>query len=74
MPSVKIYRDGDEVEVWCGVDGDNIINAHIIGLGATRDEAIAAAVAHLEQTLVELQETPDFPVSDVKFHERHGLL
>ncbi len=53
--SIVIYLDSDGYEVWCGVDGDNIINAHIIGCGTTRDDAVRAAVEHLESELELLQ-------------------
>lgn len=49
--SIVIYRDEDGYEVWCGVDGDNIINAHIIGIGPTRDEAVLNAVEDLQSSL-----------------------
>jgi hypothetical protein len=56
MNGLVIYRDDQQYEVWCGVDdGDNIINAHIIGTGPTRDEAVAEAVQHLESALEALQ-------------------
>ena len=57
MSDIVIYKT-DEYEVWCGVDGDNIINAHIIGIGPTRDVAVADAVKHLESALAELQAPP----------------
>lgn len=47
-----------EWEVWCGADGDNIINAHLIGTGADRDVAVADAVRHLEAIIQRLQEKP----------------
>lgn len=43
-------------EVWCGADGDNIINAHLVGTGPTRDGAVADAVRHLESIVARLQE------------------
>lgn len=55
MTEIVIYRD-DEYEVWCGcMPGDNVINAHIIGLGQTRDLAVANAVNYLESALEALQ-------------------
>ena len=33
----------DAWEVWCGADGENIINAHLIGSNPSRDAAIAGA-------------------------------
>ena len=62
MKDLVIYREGQEYEVWCGVDGDNIINAHIIGTGLTRDDAVADAVQYLEAALDALQS----PVGVVK--------
>jgi hypothetical protein len=64
---IKIYRDGHDFEVWCGVsDGDNTINAHIIGIGLTKEAAIADAIAALSRTAYALQEQPDsFIVEDV---------
>lgn len=53
-----IYREDGQYEVWCGVDGDNIINAHIIGVGVTRDLAVAEAVTYLESALDALQAPP----------------
>ena len=55
---IVIYRDGDEYEVWFGVDGDNIINAHVIGVGENRDVAVRDAVAYLESALGVLQAPP----------------
>lgn len=55
----NVYAGADpQFEVWCGVDGDNIINAHIIGEGATRQEAVQGAVTHLESLLEVLQSPP----------------
>lgn len=34
-----------EWEVWCGADGENIINAHLIGRGTTKAAAVADAIA-----------------------------
>lgn len=33
-----------EWEVWCGADGENIINAHLIGHGDTKAAAVAEAI------------------------------
>lgn len=57
MNTLVIYRD-NHYEVWFGVDGDNIINAHVIGTGPTRDTAVADAVQHLESALEALQSPP----------------
>lgn len=38
-----------EWEVWCGADGDNIINAHLIGLDQTRQAAIENALQELNR-------------------------
>lgn len=57
MNEIVIYRD-DEYEVWCGVDGDNTINATVIGTGPTRDVAVADAVTYLESALTALQAPP----------------
>ncbi len=53
--TLAIYKVGDIYEVWCGCDGDNIINAHIIGEGTSRDAAVGDAVAHLESEIEALQ-------------------
>ena len=45
----------DGWEVWCGADGDNIINAHLIGSAPTRAEALAKAEASLRAALAELR-------------------
>ncbi len=37
-----IYID-DAWEVWCGADGENIINAHLIGSNPLREAAITEA-------------------------------
>lgn len=60
---IAIVREEDGYEVWCGVDGItetsvNIINAHIVGTGETRQEAVANAVTHLELVLDALQSPP----------------
>ena len=55
MSGIAIYHQDGEYEVWCGVDGDNIINAHVIGTGETRDAAISEAVQYLELAIDALQ-------------------
>lgn len=58
---MHIYVEEGEYEVWIGPAGDlssdNIINAFVVGTGATRDEAIEMAVRELE-TLVEQLQSP----------------
>lgn len=44
-----------EWEVWCGADGENIINAHLIGQGATRELAVADAIRETETLLTRLR-------------------
>jgi hypothetical protein len=55
---IVIYRDDDGYEVWSGVHGDNIKNAHIIGHGVTREAAVSEAVQYLESALEVLQAPP----------------
>jgi hypothetical protein len=43
-----------EWEVWCGADGENIINAHLIGHGATKAEAVADAIKDTQELLIRL--------------------
>ncbi len=66
---IKIYLDS-EFEVWMGpsddLEADNIINAHIVGYGSTKEAALAMAVAELESVVKSLQETPDLPVTDIR--------
>lgn len=38
-------------EVWCGADGENIINAHLIGRGDTKAAAVTDAIAETETLL-----------------------
>ena len=47
-------------QVWIGLgDGDPLFDdGFIVGLGATRDEALAAAVADLEAVVAQLQSEP----------------
>ena len=56
--ALAIYQDGEDFEVWFGVDVDNIINAHVIGSGSTRDAAVTDAVHELESALEALQSPP----------------
>lgn len=44
-----------EWEVWCGADGDNIINAHLIGRGDTKAAAVADAIKDTEELLARLR-------------------
>lgn len=44
-----------EWEVWCGADGENIINAHLIGRGDTKTAAVADAIAETETLLLRLR-------------------
>lgn len=60
--SARIYVEDGLYEVWIGpigdLEDDNIINAFIAGLGATRDEAVADAVRSLEAITETLQGEP----------------
>lgn len=55
----RIYEDNGEYEVWIGPASDlrdgNIINAFIVGIGSTRDEAVENAVRELESVTDALQ-------------------
>jgi hypothetical protein len=42
-------------EVWCGADGENIINAHLIGRGDTKAAAVADAIKETETLLIRLR-------------------
>lgn len=42
-------------EVWCGADGENIINAHLIGIGDTKAAAVANAIKETETLLTRLR-------------------
>ena len=58
MTQVVVRRDAGEYKVWIALDDgfeppDGL--CFIIGLGLTRDEAVAAAVADLEAVLERLQ-------------------
>lgn len=56
---IVIYLDDEGYEVWCGVEeGNNVVDAHVIGFGSTRDAAVRMAVEHLEGSLEELQSQP----------------
>ena len=44
-----------EWEVWCGADGDNIINAHLIGCGETKEAAVNEAINETEILLGRLR-------------------
>lgn len=65
----RIYYDDmdGEYEVWVAPSGDlegmNVINAFVAGIGATRDEAVADAVRELESLAARLQARPDAVLS-----------
>ena len=42
-------------EIWCGADGENIINAHLIGVGPTVGAALTEAIQTTETLLVRLR-------------------
>lgn len=44
-----------EWEVWCGADGENIINAHLIGCGDTKATAVTDAIRETETLLLRLR-------------------
>jgi len=44
-----------EWEVWCGADGEDIINAHLIGRGATKAAAVGDAIVETETLLARLR-------------------
>jgi len=51
----------DDWSVWATTDGEHPIrgpHGFIVGIGATRDEAVASAVADLEAAVEELQLPP----------------
>ena len=42
-------------EVWCGADGENIINAHLIGQGPTKAAAVKDAINETKALLHRLR-------------------
>ncbi len=59
---IRIYHD-TEFEVWMGptedLKSDNVINAHIIGLGETKAQAVERAIGELETIAYALKYAPD---------------
>lgn len=62
MSALRVQRDGDDWLVWIGLEGDGDISREglgfVIGVGKTRDAAVAEAVADLEAVVARLQEAP----------------
>ena len=73
---LRIFFTGSEYEVWYGVtdDDNNVINAHIIGLGPTREAAVADAVREIEAVEALLQSPPGVvPEFDVSAQPRPAV-
>lgn len=60
MSAIKIAQEFGEWLVWLGLEGDGDpstnVSGFVIGVGATRDAAVAAAVADLEAAVESLQQ------------------
>lgn len=57
MSKVLIINDGDDWNVWLGCEGEGPkeANSLVIGVGSSRDAAVADAVRELERLTTELQ-------------------
>jgi hypothetical protein len=72
MAVIHIVEEVDGgVEVWCDVPGAEM-NGIIIGLGATRQEAVAGAVRTLEALVEHLQSPPDVWETDPEIYTLRG--